>query len=304
MKKFVPLKDVPYTKVIFETDLCKDVDDVGALALLCDAVHRYPIDLAGISVNVNGPGEAAAADMLLERFGFPQLPVCVWNGEFLNGGNDSSYVDYLSSILPEERRATLRPQEPIEFYRNLLSSAEDGGVVVISVGFFCNLNAAYQAMPELFARKVRTVVAMAGSFGEKPGYKEYNIRKMPGHAHRFLTDYPGEILCLPSEAGEKVLTDLRAWPADCKDPVYESYRIYTKEKLTRPSWDLLTVEFAIHGENDYYGLSPYGRVTVAPDSETVFEEGGNGNHAVVRLKRSFEETGEHISKELYHVCHK
>ena len=43
MKRFIPLKDTPKTKVIFETDLCEDVDDVGALAILLDLDTAYMV---------------------------------------------------------------------------------------------------------------------------------------------------------------------------------------------------------------------------------------------------------------------
>ncbi len=152
------------------------MDDVGAIAFLCDAVHRHKLDLIGISVNVKGDGEAAAADALLERFGVPQLPICVWNGELLQGGNQSDYVDYLSTVLSKERAAKLRAKEP--------------------------------------------------------------------------------------------------------------------------------VEFAVYGESDYYALSPQGTAFVTPDSDCSFTEDANGRHSYVKLKKSPEETGKHISDELLRICRK
>lgn len=299
MKRFIPLKDTPKTKVIFETDLCEDVDDVGALAILLDLVRRKKLNLAGISINVNAPGEAAAADVLLARFGLSSLPVCVWDGEELLQGEDSPYISFLSK---QARREVPKPQSPVDFYRDILSDAEDGGVTIISVGFFCNLDAAYRAMPQLFEQKVRRVIVMAGDFTREPPHAEYNVRKMADSAQRFLNGFSGEILYLPFEAGDRVITDLRDWPAGCGDPIYEAYRIHTKEKRTRPSWDPLTVDFAYWGENEYYLLSPWGRVTVQADSTTLFREEAGGNHAVVQLKRSFEETGAYISNVIRRCC--
>lgn len=299
MKSFIPIKDTTETKVIFETDLCEDVDDVGALAILLDRARRKKLNLAGISINVNAPGEAAAADVLLERFGLSSLPLCVWDGEALLQGEDSPYIAYLSK---QVRREVPKPQTPVDFYRELLSDAEDGGVVIVSVGFFCNLDAAYQAMPQLFEQKVRSVIVMAGDFNRQPPHPEYNVRKMADSARRFLNGFSGELLYLPFEAGDRVITDLRDWPAECVDPVYEAYRIHTKEKRTRPSWDPLTVDFAYWGENEYYALSPWGRVTVQDDSTTTFQEERDGNHAIVRLKRSFEETGAYISNIIRCCC--
>lgn len=288
---YLPLKDTPSTRVIFETDLCCDVDDVGALVLLCDAVKRFGINLAGISVNVNGKNSAAACSALLRRMDMPSLPICVWDGETPSSGNKSSYVDYLAGCLEPDRKEKLIVYSPVDFYREILTDSENGGVVIISVGFFCCMDTALCRLPELFCRKVRSVVAMAGTFREKPGYKEFNIRCMPEYAHHFVSEYPGEMIFIASETGDRVITDLNGCAGCDSDLIFESYRIYTGGKLTRPSWDLVTVDFAVNGVNERYSLSERGTATVTADSESFFTVHDGGRHAYVNFELTHEEIG-------------
>ena len=57
---------------------------------------------------------------------------------------------------------------------------------MISIGFFNNLAAALADDPALFRRKVRCVWAMAGGFGPKAGYVEYNVKEYcPDTAYPF-----------------------------------------------------------------------------------------------------------------------
>lgn len=291
------LKKLPSRSVILETDLCGDVDDVGAIAILCADLKKYGNRLLGISVNVNGPKEAASTDSILSFCGMQSVPFCVWDGELLPEGNNGTYLDYLSSRLPKERYDSLKSTDPVTFYRSVLSGAEDSSVTLISIGFFCNMYKAFSAMPDLFAKKIDTAIAMAGAF-DKPGYKEYNIVRMPVYARKFIEEYPGRIVFLASEIGDRVLTDLNSRSASENNTVVEAYRIYTKGSLKRPSWDLLTVDFAFEGENEFYRLSEPGTVTVDNDSICSFTPSPDGKHARVLLNRSIDETGRYITDKL------
>ncbi len=156
---------------------------------------------------------------------------------------------------------------------------------------------AFSAMPDLFAKKIDTAIVMAGAF-DKPGYKEYNIVRMPVYARKFIEEYPGRIVFLASEIGDRVLTDLNSRSASENNIVVEAYRIYTKGSLKRPSWDLLTVDFAFEGENEFYRLSEPGTVTVDNDSICSFTPSPDGKHARVLLNRSIDETGRYITDKL------
>ena len=290
--------------VILETDFCSDVDDVGAMAILFDAASHGRIRLIGVSVNVNGPMEAAAAKVLLGHWGLQDVPVAVWNGKNGPRGAESAYVPYLAGLLKERDREVLKPLAPEAFYREVLAGEADGGVTVISIGFFCSLAAALRDDPELFERRVSRVVAMAGSFREKEGYREFNVTQMQEEAAAFIGGYRGEMIFIASETGDRVITDLNGPERFAEDPVFACYRLHTKGSMKRPSWDLVAVDWALYGEGDWYGLSESGQVTVMPDGTTPFRPSADGKHRYLLFRKSHEEIGRHITDILVQALKK
>ena len=281
-----------YTKeatVIFDTDMCGDVDDVGALYLLLNASKKYGFSIGGIAVNVNSVNEYPAIMALLEEQEMTHIPVGVYDGENPESGNYAPYVEFLARQYDGE----IREITAAEIYKTVLSNAEDSSVVVVSVGFFNNINRARNANVELFDKKVRTVVAMAGRFDDVGGFPEFNIREFADDSKEFIENFNGEIIFGGFEIGYKVMTDLRDVVGDSL--LIEAYRIYTDGKMMRESWDPLTVDFAVNGENEFYSLSDRGKVDVLEDRSTQFTPCDNGNCKYIILNKSFIETGEYIS---------
>ena len=284
-----PLSARTGATVILETDFCGDVDDVAALALLCGEARRHAgaFRLGGVSCNVETPLAAPAVKAVLAAWGMEDVPVGVTDDPPPPSGNASPY---LAALAASRRGADPAPACPArELYRRIFAEAADGSVDVISIGFFNTLDEVLAEDPALFRRKVRAVWAMAGGFARCAGYAETNIRERPDASRRFLDAWDGPIVFAGFECGETVITDLSGLPPDCAHPLAEAFRRYCGPGMTRPSWDPVTVDFAVHGENDCYGLGEPGRVRVAPDLSTPFSPDPAGNARVLRL-RAPEET--------------
>ena len=280
-----PILSLTGQTVILETDFCTDVDDVAALSLLCGEAKAHPeaFRLGGVSCNVRSPFVAAAVKTVLSAWGLQDTPVGVTGDDLPPSGDRSEYLAGLA--------ARWRGADPAaacsgrELYRRILAEAADGSVDVISIGFFNTLDEVLAEDPALFRRKVRAVWAMAGGFGRCAGYAETNVRERPEATRRFLDAWDGPIVFVGFESGEKVVTDLSGLPPDCAaHPLAEAFRRYCGPGMTRPSWDPVTVDLAVHGENECYGLGEPGRVRVAPDLSTPFAPDPAGNARVLRLR--------------------
>lgn len=282
-----------YTKeatVIFDTDMCGDVDDVGALFLLLSASKKYGFNIGGIAVNVNSDNEYPAIMALLEERGMTDIQVGVYDGENPESGNYAPYVEFLAAQYKGERKSTTAA----DIYEKVLSEAEDASVVVVSVGFFNNINRARKKNVDLFDRKVRTVVAMAGRFDDELGFPEFNIREFADDSKEFIENFGGEMIFGGFEIGYQAMTDLRNVYKDSLLP--QAYEIYTEGRMLRESWDPLTVDFAINGENEYYALSKRGKVSVLDDRSTCFIPCEDGNCRYIILKKDPDEIGCYISE--------
>ena len=284
--------------VVLETDFCTDVDDVAALSLLCGEERRHPgaFRLGAVSCNVRNPFMAAAVKFVLSAWGREDVPVAVTREPIPNSGNHS---DYLGGLAARWRGPEPPQLDPLDLWRRVLADAPDGSVSVISIGFFNNLAAALADDPALFRRKVRAVWAMAGGFARCAGYAETNVRERPEASRRFLDAWDGPIVFVGFESGEKVITDLSGLPPKCgAHPLAEAFRRYCGPSMKRPSWDPVTVDFAIHGENECYELGEPGRVRVAPDLSTPFASDPAGNARVLRLRAPEERVSARITAVL------
>ena len=269
--------------VVLETDFCCDVDDVAALSLLCGDAKRLPgaFRLGGVSCNVENPFMARAVKVVLSAWGMQDVPVAVTRDPIPRSGNHSDYVGGLSARWrgPEPEKLA-----PLDLWRRVLADAPDGSVTAISIGFFNNLAAALADDPALFRRKVRAVYAMAGGFGPKDGYVEFNVKEYIGDTRRFLAEWDGPTVFVGFECGETVMTDLSGLPPEFDGhPLVEAFRHHRGPAMKRSSWDPITVDLAVEGENTCYGLGPAGRVSVGPDGSTPFAEDPAGNARVLRF---------------------
>ena len=294
-----PILSLTGQTVILETDFCTDVDDVAALSLLCGEAKAHPeaFRLGGVSCNVRSPFVAAAVKTVLSAWGLQDTPVGVTGDDLPPSGDRSEYLAGLA--------ARWRGADPAaacsgrELYRRILSEAADGSVDVISIGFFNTLDEVLADDPALFHRKVRAVWAMAGGFARCAAMSEFNVKGYRDAARRFLEAWDGPILFVGFECGETVMTDLSGLPAEYDShPLVEAFRHHRGPAMKRSSWDPITVDLALGGENECYELGEPGRVRVAPDASTPFEPDPAGNARVLRFRAPDEAVSARISSRV------
>ena len=291
-----PILSLSGQTVVLETDFCTDVDDVAALALLCGEAKARPdaFRLGGVSCNVKSPFVAAAVKTVLSAWGMQGVPVGVTEDPLPPSGDRS---DYLAGLAARGRGpAPATACSARELYRRIFAEAPDGSVDVISIGFFNTLDEVLADDPALFHRKVRAVWAMAGGFGRCAGNREFNVVGYEDAARRFLAAWDGPIVFVGFECGETVMTDLSGLPAEFDaHPLVEAFRHHRGPAMKRSSWDPVTVDLALHGENECYELGPAGRVRVASDGSTPFEPDPAGNARVLRFRAPDEEVSARVT---------
>ena len=279
-----PLSSRTGGTVVLETDFCTDVDDVAALSLLCGEEKRHPgaFRLGAVSCNVRSPFIAAAVKTVLSAWGRDDVPVGVTEDALPPSGDRS---DYLAGLAARWRGGEASAGSARDLYRRVFSQAADGSVDVVSIGFFNTLDEVFADDPALFRRKVRAVWAMAGGFGRCAGNAEFNVKGYEDAARRFLETWDGPVVFVGFECGETVMTDLSGLPpAFDGHPLVEAFRHHRGPAMKRSSWDPITVDLAIHGENECYELGEPGRVRVAPGGATLFTPDPAGNARVLHFR--------------------
>ena len=190
-------------KVIFDTDMLTDFDDVGALACLHALADAGECEILATVTCTRGNASVAAVEVINSYYGRGDLPVGCAKGMGVlgphagakrkvdpnsplgqKGGGDGGHYKYrkLAADYPQWVRHLDSDDAPDanEVYRRALASAPDKSVVVCSVGFLTNLRRLLETKPDaispldgrsLVAKKVIRWVAMACAY---PIGKEYN----------------------------------------------------------------------------------------------------------------------------------
>ncbi|MDR2057478.1 MAG: nucleoside hydrolase [Dysgonamonadaceae bacterium] len=285
-------------KLIFETDMGNDVDDALALDMIYKYMEADKVDLLAIMSNKNSRYSVEFTDIMATWYGHAGIPVgIVQNG--VDSENDA--VNYARSVCemtvdgkPAFER-TLSHYESLPeasvLYRKILAGQPDRSVTIVSVGFSTNIAKlldtpadAYSLLSgkDLVAAKVRQLVVMAGSFGEKP-LKEYNIVKDISAAQKVFAEWPAPIAASPFEVGIKINYPAASIENDFDwemlHPMVEAYKAYLPMPYDRPTWDLTAVLYAAEPDSVFMSQSPSGTIVVDSAGYTTFTADENGKHS-------------------------
>lgn len=278
----VPAAPKP-VKLIFDTDIGNDCDDAMALAVIHALQNRGACELLAVTLTNPDPLAGRLVDAINTFYGRPDIPIGV-NPAAPVAVKISRYLkaaeNYPHDFAPDKAPGA------VALLRRTLAAAEDGGVVLVQVGFFTNLAALLDSPPddvsplpgrELIKRKVHLLSLMAGQFYPMQGnnyYFEYNVRFDIPAARKVAAEWPTPAVWSGVEIGDAVTFPAVAVDHDFayarKHPVYESYQLYRPTPHERPCFDLTSVLYAVWPERGYFALSVPGNVEVLPDSFTKF----------------------------------
>lgn len=232
-------------KVIFETDMSTDVDDVGALAVLHALADSGEAEILAISFNEVHPSGANAICAINTWYNRGDIPIGIYKGD-LADPDESSYLDALANF-PHDLPTTPTPSS-LELYLQVLSEQPDNSVTIISVGFLNNLYDLLKANPDLVTQKVTKLVVMALVIDDPYNTVRHDlIDKSEYVIHNWSTPL------VISHYGESVQTGTKLVETPAGNPVREAYyRRFNKQYKGRSSWDQLAVLYGVRGVSDYF----------------------------------------------------
>lgn len=267
-----------------DTDIGPDCDDMAALAILLSLCEEGKGRLLGVTHCTGSPYGLAAIDCVQKRFGL-QLPLGTCkDASFLSAAQYLSYTPHLYHQFPHDYPLKKAQPEAAEVFAAALENVSEKSVTLITIGPLNNLSLflSHPIAGKRMREKVKHIVAMGGAFETEAPYIEWNIQMDIPSARNTLSLWEGEMDFCPSEAFSPVLTGecLNNFP---DHPVSAAYRIFTKGKMLRPSWDLGTVAAALLGAQAPYVWSEKGRITIDEKGYTHFAPDPAGKHRYLRL---------------------
>jgi len=287
-------------KVILDTDIDSDVDDVGAVAMLHTLADHQAIEILGMIITSDDMHAPSCTDALNHYFGRPDIPLGVEKGIKLN--EFSKYTKQISAEYEHDLASYEEAEDATSLYRRLLSDQPDSSVVIISIGHLTNIRRLMESTPdqhseltgmELIKKKVKLWSCMGGTF---PEGKEANFyRPDPKSTRIAVKDWPGEVVFAGWEIGNKIITGAgylkKSIPSE--SPVWRAYQLYNNF-AGRPSWDQVSILYAVAAENDYWDLNNLGHVQVHEDGSNKWIDGKAGSQSYLVEKMSPEEVAKII----------
>jgi len=282
----VPAAEPP--RIVFDTDITGDVDDVLALAMCHTLADRGACTLLGVTVSKDNPRTAAFVDAVNTFYGRPDLPVGVTRDPAAQR-RESRYLRLADGPdFPHDLATNDAAGEAVDVLRGILAAAADGGVTLVSVGTATNLAGLLRSPADahselggadLVRRKVRLLSIMAGAFQTVDGdtrHLEANVVNDIPSMRTVAAEWPEEVPVVWSgfEIGVALPYPRQSVADDFLVPtphvVREAYLASFGADHDRPCWDQSSVLHAVLPDRGFFGLSPPGRVVVAADGATEF----------------------------------
>lgn len=297
-------------KIIFDTDLGPDYDDVGALAFLHAMADSGKAEiLATVSSNRNEL-VAPSINVINTYFGRPDLQTGAPKGNGASLGAWQHWPDSITGKYPHSINSTDEVPDAVEVYRKILSSQPDNSVTIVTVGFLTNLSNLLKSGPDavsslngsdLVRKKVRRLVSMAGRF---PEGKEFNIYIDSASSRYVFENWPGEVIFSGFEIGWEIRTGLRLIESPVMNsPVKDVFRISIpmseEDRYGRMSWDETAVLIAVYGTEGFFDTKR-GTIIVHPDGRNSWRDDPDGKHLYVIQKMPVTEMAKFIEDRMMH----
>jgi hypothetical protein len=240
-------------KIIYETNMCTTVDDVGGLAMIHGLQNKGEAELLAVCLNATGdPDGAAATDAINTWYGREDIPIGIWKGPFPDP--DTSKYMHVLTLFPHDIDSKSAPSA-LEVYRKVLSEQPEKSVTIISTGYLQNLDAILQSNPELVSSKVKELVIM-GAYQNDP--EHFVLHDTQKAAENVIKNWPTPLVF--HLLGENIKTGSGLKETPVENPVRMAYYLQLGPKFPdNPSWDQMTVLYGVRGANGLFKQNTSGK---------------------------------------------
>jgi inosine-uridine nucleoside N-ribohydrolase len=287
-------------KIIFDTDIGGDADDLGALAMLHNYVKRGDCELLAIMIWSTDEFAVPAVDAVNRFYHNPNIPIGARkDGTYIS---ETNYNKVIADNFEYKLKYNDVP-EVVDLYRKILASAADTSITVVTVGPLLNIQRLIQSKSdkhsglngsELISKKVKEFVIMGGQFPK--GENEWNFNgNMPGVTKFVIDNLNVPIVFSGYELGVKIQTGATFNTIDPETPLYKGFLHFSEHAawmkdrfkgqiLNNSTYDQTAVLYAVNGGVDVLWEKITGGYCEADDkggNRWVKRE--NSNHSYLKL---------------------
>ncbi|MCK5794730.1 MAG: nucleoside hydrolase, partial [Anaerolineales bacterium] len=283
-------------KIIFDTDLSGDWDDVGATATLHGLADLGEAEILGMCVSAGGYAAQWAPrclDAFNTYYGRPDIPIGVVKDM---GSTESVYIREIAKNWPHDLTSE-EVWDATELYRKILSGQPDTSVVIVTVGYLSNMEDLLQSGPDQYSdldgtdlvnKKVKRWVCMGGKF---PEGSESNLYSEPAASKYAIENWPRPILFSGIEIGNAIRSGQTLVRTSADNPIRRAYEIccgYVGGHHN--SWDQTAVLAAVRNPLQYWDVETSGHMEITDDrASNAWRASPDKDHNYLKLKGEEEE---------------
>ena len=275
-------------RLIFDTDMAMDCDDVGTAAVLHALADNGEVEIVAMGVSSKDAYSAACLDAINTFYGRPDIAIGAVKGKAVE--EKSKYTKAVADTFPHDLPSTADAPDAVEVYRKALAAQPDAGVVIVTVGYLTNMKNLLESKPDqhsslpgtaLVKKKVKHWVCMGLTI---PKGREFNIFRDTSASIKAIGDWPTPITFSGWEIGKKIMTGARLRGVGKDNPIRLAYKKYTGLK-DRSSWDQTAVLFAVRGPGDLWDVHTGGHPKVLSDGSNRWHDAPDRGHAYLVEKK-------------------
>jgi hypothetical protein len=304
----------PVPKIIFDTDMDSDCDDLGALAILHALADRGECDILATVVSSKNPHSAACVDAVNTYYGRPNLPVGHPKGP--GAQKPSKYAKPLADRFPNDIGVGEKVPDAMKVYRDVLSAQPEQSVTIVTVGYLTNVAdllklPAKDGQPsgqDLVTAKVKTWVCMGGNFVGRPAKDDLkltnnNFTYDKAAALYAITNWPVDLVFVGREIGSVpsgLVAGKRLAETPADNPVRVGYELwFGGTAKSRHVADPTTVLYAVRGRGDYWDIESTGHMALNRDMTFEWKAEPDARQSYVLKKKT---DGRDNDRHVERVC--
>ncbi len=290
-------------KIIFDTDIGGDADDLGALAMLHNFVKRGDCELLAVMSWTVEENAVSAIDAINRFYHHPNIPIGTRKAETFS--DENNYNRAITDNFDFKLTYNDVP-DAIDLYRKILSQSADSSITVVTVGPLMNIQNLINSESDkysplngsdLISKKVKEFVIMGGQFPK--GKDEWNFNgNMPGVTRFVLENLKVPITFSGFEIGVQIKTGEVFNQIDPETPLYQGFLYFSSHApwikdqfngkiLDNSTFDQTAVLYAVKsGVGKYWDRIEGGYCEADDHGGNKWVKREHSNHSYLKLKES------------------
>jgi inosine-uridine nucleoside N-ribohydrolase len=293
-------------KIIFDTDIGADADDLGALVMLHHFIDKGECDLLAVMCWSTEEYAVSAIDAVNRFYNHPYIPIGTRKGDtYFESWNYTKQI--ADNFYHELDYASVADASVL--YREILSKSQDKSITIVTVGPLKNIENLIQSQAdsisglsgkELIDQKVKEFVIMGGQFPQ--GDKEWNFDgEMHGVTRFVIQNISTPITFSGFELGLAIKTGEVFNHIDPKTPLYIGSLHFSKNApwvkedfngkiLNSSTYDQTAVLYAVRKGIGVYWEKVENGICLPDDTGgNTWVEATSSNHSYLKLRMDKEE---------------